>query len=41
MVIVNIKMEPEEKMQLKKDAYQHEMTVSQYIRWLIAKEREE
>ena len=27
--------------QLKKDAYKHEMNISSYIRYLVAKEREE
>lgn len=40
MVIVNIKMETQEKVLLKKDAYTHEMNVSEYVRWLIEKERE-
>lgn len=27
--------------QLKNDAYEHKMNISQYIRYLVAKEREE
>ncbi len=30
-----------EQEQLKKDAHAHEMTVSEYLRWLIEKERKE
>ena len=29
----------EEDKQLKKDAYAHEMNTSEYLRWLISKER--
>lgn len=28
-----------EKAQLKKDAHKHEMNVSEYVRWLVEKER--
>ena len=31
----------EEYEQLKKDAYKHEMNISEYIRYLVAKERKE
>ena len=31
----------EEYEQLKKDAYKHEMNISSYIRYLVAKERKE
>ena len=35
-----IRMTEEENKHLKSDAYSHEMTVSEYVRWLIEKERE-
>lgn len=38
-IIVNIKMEKSEKELAKKDAHKHEMNLSEYIRWLIEKER--
>lgn len=38
-VIRGVKLSPEENQQLKKDAYKHEMNVSEYIRYLIEKER--
>lgn len=41
MIYFNFKIEPEEKAQLKKDAHRHEMNISEYIRWLIKKQREE
>ena len=34
-----VKVTDEEKSLLKKDAHKHEMNVSEYIRWLIEKER--
>ena len=36
----NIKLTEEENKQLKADAYAHGMNVSEYVRWLIEKERE-
>lgn len=35
-----IKFTDEELTQLKKDAHKHEMNVSEYVRWLIEKERD-
>ncbi len=32
---------PEEFEQLKNDAHRHEMNISEYIRWLIEKQRKE
>ena len=32
---------PNEYEQLKKDAHRHEMNISEYIRWLIDKQRKE
>lgn len=40
MVIVPIKVEPQERDRLKHDAHQHDMNVSEYIRWLVLRERE-
>lgn len=37
----NIKLTEEENTQLRKDAYAHEMNVTDYIKWLVKKEREE
>ena len=39
--IRNFKLTKSENEQLKKDAYAHNMNVSEYIRFLIAKERKE
>lgn len=39
-VIRVVKLTPEENKQLKSDAHKHEMNVSEYIRYLIEKERE-
>lgn len=36
-----VKSTDEEKAQLKKDAYRHEMNISEYLRWLIEKQRKE
>ena len=36
-----VKTNDEEKAQLKKDAHRHEMNISEYIRWLIEKQRKE
>lgn len=41
MIYFNFKLTPADKAQLKKDAYRHEMNVSEYLRWLINKQREE
>lgn len=35
-----IYLSEDENKQLKKDAYAHEMNVSEYLRWLINRERE-
>ena len=39
LISVQIKMEPAEREQLKHDAHQHDMNVSEYVRWLIQQER--
>lgn len=39
-VLRNVKLTEDENRQLKLDAYAHGMNVSEYIRWLIEKERE-
>ena len=39
-VILNVKLTLSEKEQLKRDAHAHNMNVSEYIRFLIEKERE-
>ena len=39
-VLRNVKLTEEENQQLKRDAYAHGMNVSEYIRWLVEKERE-
>ncbi len=39
-VVRNFKLTQSENMQLKKDAYAHGMNVSEYIRYLIEKERQ-
>lgn len=41
MIYFNFKLTPADKAQLKKDAYRHEMNISEYLRWLISKQREE
>lgn len=38
---IMVKATAEEKAQLKKDAHRHEMNVSEYLRWLIEKQRKE
>lgn len=40
-ILRNFKLTPEENKQLKADAYKHGMNVSEYIRFLIEKERTE
>lgn len=40
MVLLNLQMTESEKAQLRHDAHQHDMNVSEYVRWLIQKERE-
>lgn len=40
-VLRNIKLTEDENKQLKLDAYAHGMNVSEYIRWLVEKERRE
>ena len=37
--MLNIRMESNEREALKRDAYSHMMTVSEYVRWLIAEQR--
>ena len=37
--MICIKTSGEEREQLKHDAHQHDMNVSEYVRWLIEKER--
>ena len=37
--MLNVRMTEEERAALKKDAHHHEMTVSEYVRWLILQER--
>lgn len=39
-ILRNIKLTEDENKQLVLDAHAHNMNVSEYIRWLIAKERE-
>lgn len=39
-VLRNIKLTEGENKQLKLDAYAHGMNVSEYIRWLVERERE-
>lgn len=38
---INLRTTEEERDQLRKDAHRHEMNVSEYIRWLVEREREE
>ena len=38
---IMVKATDEEKIQLRKDAHRHEMNISEYIRWLIDKQRKE
>lgn len=40
LVIRTVKLTDDENKQLKKDAYAHLMNVSEYLRWLIQRERE-
>ncbi len=40
-VYINFKVEDGECAKLKKDAHRHEMNISEYIRWLIEKQRKE
>lgn len=40
-VLRNVKLTEDENQQLKHDAYAHGMNVSEYIRWLVEKERTE
>ena len=40
LVSMQIKMEREEREQVKADAYRHGMNISEYVRWLIQKERD-
>lgn len=39
-VLRGVKLTPEENELLKREAHQHEMNVSEYIRYLIEKERQ-
>ena len=38
---VNFKVKEGERERIKKDAYRHEMNISEYLRWLIDKQRKE
>ena len=38
---VNFKVKEGERERIKKDAYRHEMNISEYLRWLIEKQRKE
>ena len=38
---VNFKVKDEEREKLKNDAYAHRMNISEYLRWLIDKQRKE
>ena len=40
IVLRNFKLTEDENKQLKLDAYAHGMNVSEYIRWLVERERE-
>lgn len=40
VIWVNFRSTEGERDQLRKDAHRHEMNVSEYIRWLIERERE-
>lgn len=40
-ILRGIKLTPKENDQLKHEAHQHDMNVSEYIRYLIEKERDE
>lgn len=39
-VLCNVKLTEDDKRQLKADAHAHGMNVSEYIRWLIERERD-
>ena len=38
---VNFKVKDGERERIKKDAYRHEKNISEYLRWLIDKQRKE
>ena len=38
---VNFKVKDGERERIKKDAYRHEMNISEYLRWLVDKQRKE
>lgn len=38
---VNFKVKEGERDKIKKDAHRHEMNISEYLRWLIDKQRKE
>ena len=38
---VNFKVKEGERERIKKDAHRHEMNISEYLRWLIDKQRKE
>lgn len=40
VIWVNFRSTEEEREQLRKDAHRHEMTVTDYLKWLVEKERE-
>lgn len=39
MIWINFRATKEEREQLKKDAHRHEMTMTEYLKWLIKRER--
>ena len=41
MECINLKVKEGERERFKKDAHRHEMNISEYIRWLIEKQRKE
>ena len=40
MMQVNFRVTSEEYYRIKHDAHQHDMSISEYLRWLIKKERD-
>lgn len=40
MVWINFRATKEERERLRKDAHRHEMTMTEYLKWLIERERE-
>lgn len=41
MVWINFRATKEERERLRKDAHRHEMTMTEYVKWLIDKQRNE